>query len=109
MFKLSNYVSIIVPSTQGIADKASASNTAKQVENIATKLSLLNGGATITKGVGTWYSDELKKLVTEEVTIVKSYCESYDIEKLVEICETLKQEMQQEAVSLEVNGELYLI
>ncbi len=54
-----------------------------------------------------------KKLVKEEVTICESYCTTEDFKKsindVVDYCENLKDEMKQEAVSLEVNNELYFI
>lgn len=51
-------------------------------------------------------------LVGEAVTIVYSNAAAEDIERhgaeIVAICQKIKREMKQEAVSLEINGELFL-
>ena len=48
----------------------------------------------------------------EAVTIVYSNAAAEDIERhgaeIVAICQKIKREMKQEAVSLEINGELFL-
>ena len=76
------------------------------------ELSNLFGGSTSYKAIGTFISSK-KKLIKEDVTICESYCTSKDFKKsindVVDYCEKLKDEMKQEAVSLEVNNELYFI
>lgn len=69
-------------------------------------------GATATDAVGGWVSDT-HGLITERVTIVYSFCKKEDfadhIEDILDLCETIKHEMNQEAVTLEYNGQVKFI
>jgi hypothetical protein len=67
------------------------------------------GGATATTAVGSWYSTELNKLITENITICYAYCSDYDRAALVSICENLKNVFQQEAISLETPAGLEFV
>ena len=52
-------------------------------------------------------------LITEKITIVYSYCKEEQLQEHIEAiynyCLKIKKEMNQEAVSLEVNNKLHLI
>ena len=65
-----------------------------------------------TIGTGTWITEK-SKLVKEEVTICESYCSGSDLKNsltdVINYCKELKKELNQEAISLEVNSELYFI
>jgi hypothetical protein len=108
-FKLHGKVTVYVPSTLNVNEEI---DSTVYVDRVASNLSIWFGGATSTPALGYWQSTE-KGLVKERTTLVFAYCdtESLDqhIEELVELCETLKEEMKQEAVALEINGELYFI
>ena len=105
---LKNKVSIYVPSTY--KDQSAPDNVVKfYVADTLKKLSVMFGGATATAAIGSWYSVELNKLITEPVTICYSYCDSYDYQKLVDISKDLKTVFMQEAVSLEINSTLEFI
>lgn len=109
MFKLSSKVTIYVPATVDV-DKA-IDNT-KQVDETASLLSDLFGGATSTKALGYWNSATAGQ-VKERTTLVFAYCEDKKleagIESIIALCERLKIEMQQEAIAMEINGDLYFI
>ena len=83
--RLDSRVAIYVPST---TDTDHPTDNRQQVEEVAAKLS-------------------------EAVTIVYSNAAAEDIERhgaeIVAICHKIKHEMKQEAVSLEINGELFLV
>ncbi|MGA5691526.1 hypothetical protein [Cytobacillus pseudoceanisediminis] len=69
------------------------------------------GGATAVDGTGAWLSDE-DQLVKEKVTIVYSFAEDLDKKKIKDVvayAKSLKEEMKQSSVSLEVNGKMYFI
>jgi hypothetical protein len=70
------------------------------------------GGATHEKVQGVWNSQETG-LVGETIHLVRSYCSQPALDKhmgeVVDYVETLKQELQQEAMALEVNQKLMLI
>ena len=105
---LNKKISIYVPST--MHDKPAPENVVNYyVNDTLKKLSVLFGGATATRAVGSWYSTELDKLITENVTICYAFCESYNMEDLTAICENLKNVSQQEAISLETENGLYFI
>lgn len=109
LIKLDSNIKIYVPSTINV--NTEIENTEK-VEQTLKFLSGLFGGATSYNALGCWVSQS-EGLVKEKVNI----CESYTNEKalhenitlVVEYCEKLKKEMYQEAISLEVNNQLYFI
>jgi hypothetical protein len=84
----------------------------KQVDQTASFLASCFGGATSSPAIGYWLSAS-HGLVRENTTIVFAYAEQSALEKhvdsLVQYCENLKQEMTQESIALEINGEMYFI
>lgn len=84
----------------------------EQVEKVAAKLSAMFGGATATEARGYWCSQSAG-LVGEGVTIVYSAATPEAVQahaaEVVELCRQIKQDMQQEGVSLDVDGTLYII
>ena len=108
LIELSSNVKIYVPSTI---------NTSEEIDNeayivlVLGKLSEMFGGATSFEALGCWQSNS--GLIKERVTICQSYCTEKqlqeNIDKVVEICEELKNTMNQEAISLEVNNKLYFV
>jgi hypothetical protein len=82
------------------------------VDKTASVLSECFGGATSCKCIGYWTS-AAAGLVKENTTQVFAYCNQQDLEKLFDVvynlCLTLKKEMNQEAIALEINGEMYFI
>ena len=109
MFKLSSKVVIYVPSTTDI--NVTIDNTTF-VNNTATMLSNCFGGATSTVAVGYWNSPTAG-LVKEKTTMVFAYASESDLEEnidtVVTFCESLKSELKQDAIALEINGEMYFI
>ena len=108
-FDLDSKVAIYVPSTLNVNEQTD--NTA-QVMNIIRKLSTLFGGATASDAVGGWVS-ESGETVIEKVKIVYSFCTSDQLKEhistIIAICEELKTEMSQEAITLEINGQVKLV
>jgi len=101
-------VAIYVPST--MHDEPAPENVVNYyVNDTLKKLSVLFGGATATRAVGSWYSTELNKLITENITICYAFCDEYDHEKLVAICDNLKTVFEQEAISLETPAGLEFV
>ena len=105
---LNKKVSIYVPST--MHDTPAPENIINYyVNDTLKKLSVMFGGATMTTGRGSWYSMELDQLITENVYICYAFCDSYDLEKLIAICENLKTVFQQESISLETEQGLMFV
>lgn len=115
MKKLKNYirlgskVAVYVPST---VDVDKAADTSGWVAMVSLSMSQWFGGATSTTAAGYW-EDERAGLVTEAVTVVYSYTDSATLEQKIDdvlrLVHKMKKDLNQSAVSLEVNGVLYLI
>lgn len=107
--KLDSRVSVYVPST---TDTDKPTDNRAQVEKVAAKLSAMFGGATATEARGYWCSQS-SGLVGEGVTIVYSAATPEAVQEhaaeVVELCQQIKRDMQQEGVSLDVDGTLYII
>ena len=108
-YDMDNKVSIYVPSTVNVNQRT---NNKKQVIDTIKKMCLLFGGATSYKCAGGWIADN-GDIVTEQVNIVYSFCDKHSLHnnlaKVINICQQIKKDMAQEAVTLEVNGKATFI
>lgn len=102
-------VALYVPGTQDINH---ATDNAAQVERVAREFCGWFGGATAQPSAGYWLSDNAG-LVREAVTIVYAACTADQLREhlpdVLTLAQQIKAEMQQEAVSVEFNGALYII
>lgn len=109
--KLPARVAVYVPGTSGPAAK-DPKLAERMTNDVAAALSELFGGATIQPASGAWMSD-VYGLIREEVNIVYAYAIPEALNnrapEILEIVERVKREMQQEAVSVEIGGALYLV
>ena len=109
-FKLASKVTVYIPNTMGPTDEIKGENA--YIDKTAKTLSEYFGGATSTSGMGYWISNEYG-LIKEHSTMVFAYCSTEQLEKhiddIVTLCENLKTDMKQEAIALEINGEMYFI
>lgn len=109
VFKLSSKITVYIPSTVDIDKQA---NTQKYIDECAKLLSNSFGGATSCEALGYWVSAK-NGLVKEKSTMIFAYCSDEDlknhIEKIIDFCEAMKKELSQEAIALELNGEMYFI
>lgn len=109
LVKLSSKVAVYVPSTFQASESMDNSECVKRTLEF---LSERFGGATSTKAIGCWVSTD-KGLIREAVEVCYSYTNTAgleaNIDAVIEYCEMLKKEMSQEAISLEINNELYFI
>ena len=108
---MKNRVAVYVPGTAG--PNTENRELAEQITaNVAGELSALFGGATISLAAGAWMSDALG-LIREQIQIVYSYCTAEQLERnaaeIRRIAEQVKNDMQQEAVSVEINNALYFV
>ena len=108
-FDLDCKVSIYVPSTVNVNEKV---DNGEQVRRTITELAQMFGGATASKAVGGWVC-ESGETVLEDVTIVYSFCDSAQLHEhfadVYAIAERIKNEMMQEAVTLEINGQVKFV
>lgn len=107
LFKLSSKVTLIVPATVNITEEI---DNTKQVEEVASLFSECFGGATASQTLGYWKSPTAG-LVKEKSTTVFAYCSEKDlqmhIDKVIDKAMELKETMKQDAIALEINGEMY--
>ena len=107
--KLNSKVAIYIPSTINVNQTV---NNSEQVKKACVFLSGLFGGCTAVNGSGCWVSDTTG-LVTEDVKIIYSFCSRLQLMKskksIFNYCRELCREMSQEAISLEINNQLYFV
>lgn len=105
-----NKVTLYVPSTVDV-DRPLDANAAESV--VTRSLHLLAGrfgGATAIRAQGAWLAEN--GLVLEGTTLVYAFSAQLTIDDLTTVkafCEALKVEMRQEAIAVEVNGELLFV
>jgi CRP-like cAMP-binding protein len=102
-------IAVYVPSTIGVDGHSDTQAFQEKTLNfMASKF----GGATAKEARGVWNSQEVG-LVGEKVILVHSYLTQNDltqhIDSVIDFVRTLKVEMQQEAMALEVDGKLTLL
>lgn len=109
MFSLKSKITVYIPATVNINE--TIDNT-EFVNKAATLLSECFGGATSTEALGYLVSDTAG-LVKENTTMVFAYAGEDDLKKnldnVIDFCQDLKTEMKQDAVALELNGEMFFI
>ena len=108
-FKLSSKITVYIPSTTDINKKI---DNTEYVNKTANLLSECFGGATSTPALGYWTSPTAG-LVKEKTTLVFAYADekslNENLDKVVTWCENVKAELSQDAIALELNGEMYFI
>ncbi|MFG6494818.1 DUF3574 domain-containing protein [Fictibacillus sp. UD] len=107
-YHLDEVIKIYVPSTYDVDQPID--NTPYVNQSLET-FSNMFGGATAVEGTGAWVSED-DQLVKEKVTIVYSFAENLDkksINAVVAYAKSLKEDMKQSAISLEVDGKMYFI
>ena len=109
LIELGSKIAVYVPSTFSVSEKI---DSTEKVEKTLEFLSGKFGGATSTKAIGSQLSNT-EGLIKEQVTVCYSFTTSdvleNEIENVLNYCEKLKSDMEQEAISLEINNKLYLI
>ena len=107
--ELPQRVALYVPST---TDTDKPTDNAAQVERVAAAFCGWFGGATAQESTGFWMSDTAG-LVREAVTIVYASCTADQLRDslpdVLQLAQQIKAEMQQEALSCELDGKLYII
>lgn len=108
-FDLDSKIAIYVPSTNNV--NKSVDNSA-QVLEVIKRMSKMFGGATASDAVGGWVAND-GEIVVEKVKIIYSFCSTDDLkanfDAILDICNWLKKEMTQEAITLEVNGQVAFV
>ena len=107
--RLSHKFSIYVPST---TDVNKTVDNSEKVRETLRFLSTLFGGATAQKSRGAWVSNSAG-LVVEDVTICYAYCNMFQRirhnKTVKEFARKLRDEMRQEAISVEIDNGLLFV
>ena len=118
-------IGVYVPTTIGVnqphapgtsqgcgSPRGQGADTLACLEKTLAFMGQLFGGATSNQAQGIWGS-QAAELVSETIYIVKSYVTQCDLDRhlpaVIEYVESLKHELKQEAMALEVNQKLMLI
>ncbi len=107
--EFTSQIGVYIPSTIGVDKEL---DTQAYVDKTLTFLGGLFGGATSTRAKGVWKSSEVG-LISENIHLVQSYAKQEDLDQhvsdVIEYVESLKKELEQEAMALEINQKLMLI
>ena len=104
-----NSISIVIPST------LDADIEIDNSEYVVKYLSILNKEykkITVNNSVGSWYSDDLNKVIIEKNTIITINSENLsteDINSMLNLAILIREDMKQEAVSVLVNDSLCIV
>ena len=109
--KDNNSISLFIPST--VAINTTTDNN-EQVMYCVEQLQKYYSNKNITyyDTKGSWYSDTLEKVVIEDITIITvdtATVTEQDIEIFIELAEYIKQDMEQEGVSIAINNSLAIV
>ena len=109
LIPLSHKITVYVPATINDANGSHPIDNTAYVDQTAALLSDTFGGATCTDCIGYWLSSE-RGLEKEATKMVFAYAESLDpIDAVIELCEALKSELNQSAIALEIDNQMYFI
>lgn len=107
--KLDHRIAVYVPGTNGVSE---AADNAATVAAVAAQLSGFFGGASAQPIRGFWTS-AAGDLVEEKTVVVYANCTGEQLQQhgpaIIETAEQIKRDLQQEAVSVEIDGILYII
>ena len=104
-----NSISIVIPST------LDADVEIDNSEHVANYLSILNKEykkITVSNSMGSWYSDDLNKVIIEKNTIITINSENLsaeDVNSMLNLAILIREDMKQEAVSVLVNDSLCIV
>lgn len=106
-----NTISLFVPSTIDVNKKA---DNTEQVNYCIRQLKRYYNNANITfyDTKGSWFSEDLQKVVIEDITIISlniATITEQDINIFVNLAEYIKQSMNQEGVSIAINTALAIV
>ena len=109
MLKLQNRVEIIVPKE----DNNGKGITDKRIQEYVNSITMEAGGCTITEIKGQWYSEDEKRIMEDNNLNLEWYYMQDNAKfmtvELKGIVRRLIEVYEQEAISVKVNGTLYIV
>ena len=107
---MKNSIAIYVPST--IHNIPADPETVKMVRTTAKRnLAITHGGYTEYQTCGGWLGEH-NELIEETTFRVVTFCSEIkisDLKNLIQLARWIKERMEQEAVTIEINNQLYFI
>ena len=110
--KNNNEISIFIPSTMDINNKIDNQYYIKKSINYLERYYNIANNLKYYKTSGSWFSDNLNKVIIEDITIVTLQLielNETDINIFIALANIIKNEMNQEAVSITINESLAII
>lgn len=107
-----NQISIFIPSTMDINNKIDNQYYIKKSINYLEKYYNITNNLKYYKTSGSWFSDSLNKVIIEDITIITLQLielTETDINIFIALANIIKNEMNQEAVSITINESLAII
>jgi len=107
-----NQISIFIPSTIDINNKIDNQYYIKKSINYLEKYYNITNNLKYYKTIGSWFSDSLNKVIIEDITIITLQLielNENDINIFITLANMIKNEMNQEAVSITINESLAII
>ena len=108
---LPHKVSVYVPSTQNVNLNLSDDAHKNILDSTIRFMSELYGGATAVTARGAYVTTD-GLMVVETVTVVTAYTDKPDLAKQRRVklfCQSIRRSLGQEAVAVEVDGEMYFV
>lgn len=109
MFKLQNKIEIIIPKE----DNNGVEIADKRIKEYVNSVTMEAGGCTITEVKGQWWSDDEKRIMEDENLNLEWYymqdSAKFMTVELAGIVRRLIEVYEQEAISIKVNGTLYIV
>lgn len=101
---------IYIPSMRNDGTRIDMPTQKKWTSYIVESFSALFGGATAKKAVGGWL-DKSGNIITENVILVTGFFDGdiSSVVNVVDIARNMKAKLQQDAVSVEVDGSMYFV
>ena len=110
--KLDNEISIFIPSTMDINTKTDNQVYIKKSINYLERFYSITDNLKYYKTAGSWYSEDLQKVVIEDITIITLKLDTLtetDIKIFSDLANIIKKDMHQEGVSIAINTSLAII
>jgi hypothetical protein len=111
--KTRNTISLFVPDTYNINQKADQQLIGKIITYCATKIKNRYGFIPFAeKAIGSWYSSDLQQVIYDNIILLVTHHDNIsitDINFFISLANYIKQEMKQEGVSIGINEALAII
>jgi hypothetical protein len=110
---MKNTISLFIPNTFNISEKANQSLIGKVISYCAFKIKeKYKDIPFIEKAIGSWYSEDLQQVIYDNIILLNIHMDKltkYDINFFIILANYVKREMKQEGVSISINDALAIV